>query len=1221
MDKLFIHIYYTIKKWKAVFFILFALLFGTGVYTISHITFEEDIAQILPSGEKNNEVAKVLGQLNFSDKITVMIEAQNDSGKAELANISTAFLELIQQDSIYYTEIQGKVDNQQIEETFSFVYDNLPLFLEEEDYKKIEEKLDKDNIDAKIQSNYNSLISPSGIVTREFILKDPLSLAFLGLSKLQNLGVSQDFILNNGFITTADSTTLLLFITPTFSGTDSKANEAFVEHLYEYQEKINSQYEAVAELNYFGSPFIALANAEQIQSDIKSTVAISVTVLMIILMLFYKKLHIPIILFIPALCGIVVALTVLYFIHPSISAISISVGTILLSITLDYSLHVITHYRAHTNVEELYKAITQPLLGCSITTAIAFLSLLFVQSKVLQDLGVFAAISILSAAFFALLLIPHIYTPNKIIKKPSIIDKLGAYDYEKNKILIGVTLLAIVLGLFSFSKVKFNNNLSDLNFVPENMKKSEKQLENIGVMGTKSIYLTAYGDDLEQLLEKNTQLEKLLKTYKNQETIKDYNSIGSIILSEKDQLRKIERWDDFWKNKKEATLFHVNNAAANLGFNEGAFVSLENLLKTVFKPLKANDFNSLDALPVNEFLIEKEGFITLSTLVKVDSLNYDKVAKSFEEENVLVIDRKHLNEQFLGQIRDDFRNLINYSLLFVFAILLLFYRRIELTILSIIPIVLTGIVTTGLVYIFNLELNIFSTIVTTLILGIGVDFSIFMTRALQNKHTTGKNDISTYRTSIILAVLTTLLSIGALIFAKHPALKSISWISLIGITSAMLITFTFYPLLFNFFISVRPKKGKVPSTMRLTFTAILSHLYFSLGGILFSILGLIFSILPFKKEKKKRWLRLGIAQYTKSVMYSNYGVKKVVRNPHNEKFEKPAILIANHSSFLDTLSIGFLPIPYIMLVNDWVYNSPIFGKAIQYVEYYPTSSGIKNGEEELIKTIKKGNSLVVFPEGTRSVTGSIGRFHKGAFLLAQKYDIDIIPIYIHGSSNLLPKGDFVIFDGTFTLEIGERMSLKTIQNEKSLNEQTKSISRLYKKRFQEIRYELEDENYFYQKIKLSFLYKNRPVIEQAKIEFEANKLAYHQLNPYIKDKETILRLADDLGIWDMMLVLQKGKRKVYSYILNEGNRRIAKQSYLVNNRSLVYLDNPFEKKANHLFITHQVNEDLIVRILENSSFQSIILSNNSINPEFFDKFGYKLQTKKEYFFILKRQGN
>ena len=209
-------------------------------------------------------------------------------------------------------------------------------------------------------------------------------------------------------------------------------------------------------------------------------------------------------------------------------------------------------------------------------------------------------------------------------------------------------------------------------------------------------------------------------------------------------------------------------------------------------------------------------------------------------------------------------------------------------------------------------------------------------------------------------------------------------------------------------------------------------------------------LFPMKKEKKQILYRKGIALFIKSVMYSNYGIKNNIRNPYLEKFDRPAIIIPNHSSFLDTLSIGFLPTSFIFLVNDWVYNSPIFGKAVQLAGYFPVSSGIENGEQQLIEMVKKGNSLIIFPEGTRSLTNDIGRFHKGAFHLAQKYNIDIVPLYIHGNADLLPKGDFIIFDGHHTIEIGKRISSESLTSDKSVKEITKSISQKFKKHFIDI---------------------------------------------------------------------------------------------------------------------------------------------------------------------------
>jgi predicted RND superfamily exporter protein len=66
------------------------------------------------------------------------------------------------------------------------------------------------------------------------------------------------------------------------------------------------------------------------------------------------------------------ALLILYFIKDKISAISLSVGAILIGITIDYALHILTHYKHNNNIEELYKEITQPIILSSATTAVSF---------------------------------------------------------------------------------------------------------------------------------------------------------------------------------------------------------------------------------------------------------------------------------------------------------------------------------------------------------------------------------------------------------------------------------------------------------------------------------------------------------------------------------------------------------------------------------------------------------------------------------------------------------------------------------------------------------------------------------------------------------------------------------------------------------------------------------------------------------------------------------
>lgn len=1218
MANSFVQIYSKVKKSKILFFSLVILFLSGCFFVATKINFEEDITRIIPKGEKNDITAKVLQQLNFSDKITVMIEAGDEDSKEELSAVANKFLDTVTFYDDYIKDIQGRVDNDQIDRTFEFVYGNLPLFLDDADYSKIKRKLGRDSIKSTMQENYTTLISPTGIVAKKFILNDPLGLSFVGLEKLRKIGVSKDFKLTDGFVTTKDGKTLLLFITPVYPGTDTDHNEKFVDELYGIQQSINSEYEGKAELTYFGSPFIALANARQIKSDIQSTVLISLGILMLILVLFYRKIYIPLILFIPALCGGLVSLAVMYFLKDSISAISISIGGVLLGITIDYSLHIITHYREQTDITTLYKHITKPILTSSITTSVAFLCLIFVNSEVLRDLGIFASISVIISALASLIIIPQLYKP-KTEETQNILDRFANYKFHKNKILLAVCLVAIIIGVFTFSKVNFNNNIADLNFVPDPMKMSEKQLENLGSIGSKSIYLSVYDNEVDEVLNKNNALESQLKKLKNQGLIEDYTSLGNVVLSEKSQKERIEKWNSFWSEPLEDSVVkQVNQSATDLGFSPEAFKSLETLLNKDFQILSLNEYDSLETLFIDEFLTNKEGFLTFSSILKIDEKNREEVIEELESDDVILIDRKHLNEQFLGQLKNDFGNLMNYSFIAVFIILFIFFRRIELALVSMVPIVLTGLVTAGAMYLLDLELNIFSTIVTTLILGLGIDFSIFMTSGLQQRYTTGVNKLRTYRTSILLAVITTVLALGALVFAEHPALKSISLVSLIGIISAMIITFVFYPVVFFICIEKRPKKGKSPITFRLFITAVISFFYYGFGGVVYSFLGMIIMpILPLKKEAKKRIYRRVIAKFLMSVMYSNYGVRNSVKNPHNEKFDKPAIIIPNHTSFLDTLSMGMLGTKFIFLVNDWVYNSVIFGKAVQMAGYYPVSKGIEGGEKKLVEFVEKGYSLIIFPEGTRSKTGDIGRFHKGAFHLAKKYNIDIIPLYIHGNHDLLPKGDFIIFDGPHTMEIGKRIEFNKETEHGEVRTITKSISADFKKHYQEIRYSIEDENYFKQKIDLNFLYKSPDIVKKAKSEFKNNKQLYHKLNPHISTKTKIFRIGDDLGIWDLMLVLQQTKRKVVSYIENEYYRNVAGQSYLLKSKSIEYTDD-YMQKADVLLITTKFVKENLLKIVTNHSFDEIIVVNDVVDYKLLAKFDYDKKIEDTNFVILKK---
>ncbi|MGV0752144.1 MMPL family transporter [Empedobacter brevis] len=1213
MHKFFYKLFLQIRsnKWLSILFFL-VFLFGCAFFA-NRLKFEEDITRIIPKDEKNDVITKVISQLKFTDKIAVIIEKKNEGSLDDMTNQATDFLDSIQPLNTYYNDIQGQYDLDNFASTFDFVQQNLPIFLEKEDYQQLNRKLNKDSIASIVEKNYKNLITPTGIISKEFMLKDPFGLTFIALNRLKEKNLTDDFEVYNGFIVTKDHSKLFLFINPKFSGSETEHNTDFVDRLEQIKDDLNPQYKGKSELSYFGSSFIAVANAKQIKQDIITTVLISMIALMVILIVFYRKIYVPVIIFIPSVFGFFFALAMLYFIQGTISAISLSIGAVLLGITIDYSLHIMTHYRHNSDSKTLFKEITKPLIMSCTTTAIAFLCLLFVKSDVLKDLGIFAGITVVVSGIFSLLIIPHLYHPKKdsIENNSSIIEKFAFFSFHNNKILIGFCILLIIVSCFTFNKVTFDKDLSKLNYVPTDQKIAEQKLETSSNSISKSLYVVNYGTDVDEVLKQNFELTTELNQAEKKNEVLSYHSIQSLVLPSAVQQEKIDDWNNFWTEEK---INFVKNEfihdGKEYGFKPGSYHQFFSILDQTYQPLKLEDYRAFNPSLFEEFVSHKNGFYTVSTLVKLKEENRERFVSKYTKRETIVIDRKQLNESFLGNLVTDFNHLVNYSFIAVLLILWYFFRRIELVIISAIPIALSGLVTAGLMGLFDIKFNIFSSIVCTLVFGHGVDFSIFMTSALQKEYTTGKDEMPTYRTSILLAVITTILAIGALIFAKHPALKSIASVSLVGVVAALVITFIFYPILFRFFISNRPKQGKSPMTLWLAAQSVLFFLYFGIFGIITSItLRVLMIILPIPKDKKYKLFGWGMSIFMRSVLMIKPTVIKKVLNPTHENFKKQSIIIANHTSFLDTLAIGIFHPKIVFLVNDWVYKSPIFGRAVKMAGFYPVSSGVEGNLEEIKNRIGNDFSLMIFPEGTRSRTNNINRFHKGAFFLSEKLQLDILPVYIHGNSEIIPKGDFMIFDGHIYSIIGKRIDWADKKYGTNYSERTKKISREFKSEFQKFRNKYEDENYWQQKLFLSFLYKESEIVNEMKNDFMRNKSGYYDLNNAFNQHEKILHFSNDYGQIDFLLLMQQANRKIVSFVKDKEKRAIASTNYITKIRSLIYQHEfNFVEEEQTLLITTEIEAFYQEKI--NQFKKIVVLKNRTINESLFNNFVKQNETNE-----------
>jgi 1-acyl-sn-glycerol-3-phosphate acyltransferase len=127
------------------------------------------------------------------------------------------------------------------------------------------------------------------------------------------------------------------------------------------------------------------------------------------------------------------------------------------------------------------------------------------------------------------------------------------------------------------------------------------------------------------------------------------------------------------------------------------------------------------------------------------------------------------------------------------------------------------------------------------------------------------------------------------------------------------------------------------------------------------------------------------------------------------------VLISNHQSILDILFINSLRYNYKWISKIENVKVPFLGWYLKMADYITVNRGNEESKVEMLEIslacLKKGTSIMLFPEGTRSSDNEIGLYKRGAFQLAIQAGVPILPIVIDGTGGILPKHGFIFGSG------------------------------------------------------------------------------------------------------------------------------------------------------------------------------------------------------------------
>jgi putative phosphoserine phosphatase/1-acylglycerol-3-phosphate O-acyltransferase len=151
------------------------------------------------------------------------------------------------------------------------------------------------------------------------------------------------------------------------------------------------------------------------------------------------------------------------------------------------------------------------------------------------------------------------------------------------------------------------------------------------------------------------------------------------------------------------------------------------------------------------------------------------------------------------------------------------------------------------------------------------------------------------------------------------------------------------------------------------------------------------------------------------------GLDFEIDGAENLRRERPAIFVFNHQSLLDAMVLShLLREDVVALCKKEMANNPIVGPLLRQAD----TIFVDRGEKDQVDVLKRaravlasGRSLVIAPEGTRSTLGDIQPFKHGAFFLARKAGVPIVPIILHNVKDALPKGGMVVRPATIRVTV------------------------------------------------------------------------------------------------------------------------------------------------------------------------------------------------------------
>jgi len=722
-----------------------------------------DVGQFMPTANDDPQLKALMMEIQNGPSATILmlrLYGANPEKLSELSNQLTSDLNLQRNIFGYVKNSSEDIDVNKNSKLFQYRY----LLVSNIDWSE-------NGLRQAFQDRLSELRSGAGHLLDGIIESDP-QLIFLKYIK-QAFTTDGPHLLNGVWFNVGETEALIL-VKVKGNSLDLNSMQIAINSINQSFEKI--AYSTSVNIEIAGPGKMAVETRDSIEKVMKTMTNLVIFLLVAIFLFAYRSLRSIWLAVLPLIFGILTALTITQLFFGKVHSIVLVFGIALLSVCLDYPLHLFSHLRSNETVKSSLEKIWPTLRLSSISTILAFFSLYGSGFEGLDQLAIFASSGLFCALMFTKYVLPSLASSDKI--KPRLFEINFKFSFYW-KILIAAVLISFPSIYLITKKDIWETSIHAISPIPAAARERDRVLRHeLNVAEISHVFITS-SNSIESALKSSEIIVTGLEKAKIQGIIKSIWYPSKILPSRASQQSRISKLPS-----QSILRANLIKALEGMPFNVAGFepwieaVSLSNKLPQLsYSDLQGTIFES----------IIRQGLFRYAdkwmVVIHVSGIASESLFNDWLDKNMLVakhhIAIKHATQRLLDGYRDITFKRFMTVLIVLLAIILIWSKSIIRSLWIFLPVFIGISVSLISVLYLGLLINVFHILALLLVLGMGLDYSLFFNNNNTADELVDKQNLH----AIALSAISTSSAFSILAFSDVSVLSGIGQIVSVGIAT------------------------------------------------------------------------------------------------------------------------------------------------------------------------------------------------------------------------------------------------------------------------------------------------------------------------------------------------------------------------------------------------------------------------------------------------------